>query len=265
MAKIHPTAIVEDGARLDESVEVGPFCIIGPHAHLKSGVRLVSHVIIANETIIGENSVVHPFASLGATGQIYQNVTQPGQLLIGARCEIREHVTMNCGSPKENNVTEIGDDCMFMVGAHVAHDCTVGRKCIFANGATLGGHVKIGEQVFIGGLSAVHQFCTIGEHAIIGGVAGVKGHVIPFASATGADCHLIGLNIIGLERRGFSDASIKMLNRAYRAIFHGKDVFAKRLAETEEKYGDDVNVRRMIDFIKTVGKRRPLAQPRLHR
>lgn len=263
MPQIHPMALVESGAEIADDAFIGPYCIVGPQAVLKRGVKLFSHVIIANETIIGENTIVHPFASLGVAGQIYQNQAAPGRLVIGARCEIREYVTMNCGSMQGNQVTEIGDDCMFMVGAHVAHDCVVGRNCIFANNATLGGHVTIGDYVFLGGLSAVHQFCTIGEHSIVGGVSGVKGHVIPFASVTGDVAKLIGLNIIGLGRRGFSHRDIKTLHLAYRYLFHGPGVFADRLVEIENKFNGNEHVQRVTSFIHNIGKRRSLVQPAL--
>ncbi|MES2907319.1 MAG: acyl-ACP--UDP-N-acetylglucosamine O-acyltransferase [Pseudomonadota bacterium] len=258
MSKIHPTAQVASGAQLAGDVEIGPYCIVGDECILHAGVKLVSHVIVSSRTEIGENSIVYPFASLGAPGQIYQNQAEVGRLKIGKRCEIREHVTMNCGSPRAKLLTDIGDDCMFMVGAHIAHDCTVGRKSIFANNATLGGHVDVGEQVFIGGLSAIHQFCTIGEHAIVGGVFAVRGHVIPYGNVSN---NLNGLNLVGLSRRGFSDHDLKIMQRAYREIFLGPGVLFDRVAAAKIKYADNNHVQRIISFMETVNKKRPLTLP----
>lgn len=259
MATIHPTALVESGAQLADDVEIGPYCIVGHECVLHRGVKLISHVTLSNKTEIGEESIVYPFVSLGVPGQIYQNKAEKGALRIGARCEIREHVTMNCGSPRANMLTDVGADCMFMVGAHVAHDCTVGPKCIFANNATLGGHVAIGEQVFLGGLSAVHQHCSVGEHAIIGGVTAVRGHVIPFGNASGDTARLLGLNLIGLERRGFKKRDLQIMNRAYRDIFLGSGIFSERLKTAEKDYADNSYVRRILEFIEKADKRRPLS------
>ena len=258
MTKIHPTAIVEKGAELASDVVIGPYCLIGPKVVLHAGVELVSNVIISNETTIGENSKVFSFASLGAPGQIYQSSNEIGRLEIGARCEIREYVTMNCGSPREKSLTRIEDDCMFMVAAHVAHDCSVGKKCIFANNASLGGHVKVGEHVFMGGFSAVHQFCEIGEHAIVGAMSFIRGHVIPFGNIVGNKAYLQGVNLIGLERRGFSKSDIRDINNAYRKLFLGEGLFKERLQELAAEYKNSAHVQRIIEFIHNASARRQL-------
>jgi UDP-N-acetylglucosamine acyltransferase len=258
MARIHATAIVEKGAELAEDVFIGPYCIVGPKVKIHAGVELASHIVISNETEIGSGTKIYPFASLGAPGQIYQEKSQPGRLVIGKNCEIRENVTINCGTSRENRLTKIGDDCMFMVAAHVAHDCVVGKNCIFANNATLGGHVKVGDQVFIGGLSAVHQFCQIGEQAIIGGVTGVFGHVIPYGNVFGNRAHLEGLNLIGLERRGFLRQDIQLLNQTFRRLFLGEGVFSDRLEALIEENSENKYVQRLIEFIRSVDKRRSL-------
>ena len=260
MARIHPTASIEDGAVLGADVVIGPFCVIGGEVELKDGVVLRSHVVITGKTSIGEGSKVYSFASLGEPGQIYKNEGEPGRLEIGRGCELREYVTVNCGSPKGDLVTRIGEDCMLMVGAHVAHDCQIGKGVIFANNATLGGHVTIGDKVFLGGLSAVHQFVEIGEHAIIGGMTGVEGHVIPFGRVTGDRATLDGLNIIGLERRGFDRATIRRLDVAFKQLFHGEGTFAERLVSVAQEHGDEPNVQRIVGFIQGVDRRRPLTQ-----
>lgn len=261
MARIHPTAMVEAGAVLADDVEIGPFCVVGPEVELKAGVVLRSHVVITGRTTLGEDCKVYSFASLGEPGQIYKNAAaEPGRLEIGPRCELREYVTVNCGSPRGDLVTRVGDDCMMMVGSHVAHDCRIGKNVIFANNATLGGHVTVGDNVFLGGLCAVHQFVEIGEQAIIGGMTGVEGHVIPFGRVTGDRATLDGLNIIGLERRGFDRAAIRRLDVAFKQLFHGDGTFAERLASVSEEYADEPNVQRIAAFIKGVDKRRPLTQ-----
>lgn len=261
MARIHPTAIVEDGVRLGADVVIGPFCVVGPDVDLRDGVVLHSHVVVQGKTTLGERTQVYSFASLGQPGQVYKNTSEIGRLEIGARCEIREYVTINCGSPRGDLVTRIGEDCMLMVGAHVAHDCQIGNKVIFANNATLGGHVIVGDHVFFGGLCAVHQFCWVGEHAIIAGVTGLRGHLIPYGSAIGAPATLEGLNVVGLERRGFKRDQIRNLNRGYRKLFHGAGVFAERLLEAERDSGDDMMVTRLCEFIRSADDRRPLCMP----
>jgi UDP-N-acetylglucosamine acyltransferase len=260
MPNVHATAIVADGATLADDVVVGPFCVVGPEVVLEAGVVLHAHVTVAGRTRIGRGGQVYPFASLGQPGQIYKNEAEPGRLDIAEGCEIREHVTINCGSPRGDLVTRIGADCMLMVGAHVAHDCQIGRNVIFANNATLGGHVKVGDQVFLGGLSAIHQLVEIGEHAIIGGMTGVGGHVIPFGRVTGDRGHLEGLNIIGLERRGFARDQIRKLDIAFKELFHGEGAFADRLGAVGKAYADDAHVQRILAFIRAADKRRPLLQ-----
>jgi UDP-N-acetylglucosamine acyltransferase len=165
---------------------------------------------------------------------------------------------MNCGSQREKSLTKIEDDCMFMVAAHVAHDCAVGKKCIFANNASLGGHVKVGDQVFMGGFSAVHQFCEIGEHAIVGAMSFIRGHVIPYGNVVGNKAYLQGVNLIGLERRGFSKSDIRDINNAYRTLFLGKGVFSERIEQVAAAYSASAHVQRIIEFIRTAAPKRQL-------
>lgn len=260
MAHVHPTALVDPGARIAPDASVGPFSIIGPEVELGAGVAVDAHVVIAGRTSVGAGTRIAPFASLGQPGQIYKSTGEVGRLEIGARCDIREHVTINCGSPRERMLTRIGDDCMFMVASHVAHDCTVGDKVIFANNATLGGHVTVGEQTFIGGLAAIHQFVRIGEHAMIGGVTGVRGDVIPFGLVEGARARLLGLNLVGLKRRGFSREQIQTLRRLFDDLFTAEGSFADRKRAAREAYAEPLAVR-ILDFIE--GGKRELCLPQL--
>src|SRR5215475_7057845 len=170
MPQIHPTAVVAPGARLADNVVIGPYCIIGEHVTLAAGVNLKSHVVVEGRTTIGERTRIFPFASIGHVPQDLKYDGEASSLEIGADNTIREHVTMNPGTAGGGMVTRVGDHCLFMVGAHVAHDCQIGNYVIMANNATLAGHVVVEDHAVLGGLSAVHQFVRIGKHAMIGGM-----------------------------------------------------------------------------------------------
>jgi len=218
---IHPTTLIEDGARLGAGVEIGPFCHVGPQAILEDGVRLLSHVVVKGVTRIGPRTVVHPGAVLGGEGQIRGNDFPEGRLVIGADCVLRESVTMNCGSRKDKGVTMVGARGYFMAASHVGHDCIVGDDVTFANSVALGGHSQIGDGVIFGGLSAVQQFGRVGKGAMIGGLTGINRDVIPYAMAFGDHAELAGLNLIGLKRRGLPRDTINALRAAFRTIFYG--------------------------------------------
>ena len=192
MQVIHPTAIVEPGARLAERVSIGPYCVVGAEVELQDGVELISHVAVAGRTVVGAETRVFPFASIGHQPQDLKYQGEPSRLEIGRRNIIREHVTMNPGTTGGGMLTRVGDGCLFMVGAHVAHDCAVGDSVIMANNATLAGHVRIGDFAILGGLSAVHQYVRIGKHAMIGGVTGVERDVIPYGQVVGDRARLVG-------------------------------------------------------------------------
>src|SRR5215469_6830884 len=219
MPVIHRTAIVEPGATLAEDVKIGPFCVVGPHVVLGAGVELISHVAVAGHTTVGEGTRIFPFASIGHAPQDLKYRGEPSRLEIGRRNIIREYATMNPGTVGGGLVTRVGSDCLFMVGAHVAHDCQIGDHVIMSNNATLGGHVVLGEYAVLGGLSAVHQYVRIGKHSMIGGVSGVRRDVIPYGQVVGDVARLIGLNIVGLQRRGFSREHIHNLRTAFQMLF----------------------------------------------
>jgi UDP-N-acetylglucosamine acyltransferase len=214
MAAIDPTARVDGKAVIAPDVSIGPYCVIGPHVTLGQGCRLLAHVHIAGHTTIGAQTKIAPFVSLGTPPQSVRYRGGPTHLVIGEACDIREHVTMNTGTEDGGGVTRVGDRCMFMVGSHVAHDCVVGSDVTLANNAVLGGHVSVGDFAFFGGQSAIHQFIRIGESAMIAGVSGVREDVIPFGFALGQTAELVGLNIVGLRRRGISRADMHRLRRA---------------------------------------------------
>jgi UDP-N-acetylglucosamine acyltransferase len=261
MTTIDPTARIERGAELGNDVTVGPYCVIGPKVKIGDGCRLLAHVYVTGRTTIGAQTQISPFVSLGTAPQSVHYKGEDTALTIGAHCDIREHVTMNIATAEGRGLTAVGDRCLFMVGAHVAHDCAIGNDVVFANNATLGGFVEIGDYVFLGGLCAVHQFARIGAYAIVGGLAGVPTDVIPYAAVVGHRAELAGLNRVGLRRRGFSSADIQKIYRAYQSLFFGAGTFAERLSKTTAEYKGDAHVMRMIDFI-NAGKARNLMHPR---
>jgi len=258
---IHPTAIVEDGARLGADIEIGPYCLVGAEVTLGDGVRLVSHAVVTGRTSIGAACEIFPFASIGHRPQDLKYRGEPSELVVGERNVIREHVTMNPGTEGGGMVTRVGNDCLFMIGAHVAHDCELGDHVIMANNATLAGHVKVGNYAILGGLSAVHQFVRIGKHAMIGGMSGVEHDVIPYGSVMGDRARLSGLNIVGLKRRGFSRDDIHDLRTAYRLLFAEEGTMAERVGDVYELYGANEAVMDIVDFIRADSSR-SVVQPR---
>ncbi len=251
MAKIHPSAVVENGAQIAESAEIGPFCWISSRAKIGENVKLLARVSVMGNTTIGKGTIVFPGACLGGGPQDHGNEFQEeAKLIIGKNNIIRENVTMQCGTPKEHFTTTVGDNGMFMVNSHVAHDCVVGNNVIMTNNAVIGGHVRLGDGVIIGGNSAVHQFCRIGRKAMIGGMSGVARDVIPFGMVTGDRGKLRGLNVIGLKRSGIDESALKAVTRAYMFLFKGKNgTFEERLAEAREKYKDNEMIMEQIKFI----------------
>jgi UDP-N-acetylglucosamine acyltransferase len=263
VAQIHPTAIIEPGAKLAESVRVGPYCVVGARVELAAEVELLSHVVVAGRTSIGEGTRIFPFASIGHQPQDLKYHGEDSALAIGRRNIIREHVTMNPGTAGGGMVTRIGDDCLFMASVHVGHDCVIGDKVIMANNATLAGHVLVGDQVGFGGLSAVHQFVRIGQHAYVGGVTGVERDVIPYGIVMGDRARLAGLNMVGLQRRGFSREDIQALRAAYDVLFSQESgTLADRAASLPERFPGVKPVRDIVDFIRA-DNTRGFVQPKM--
>ncbi len=258
---IHATAIIEDGAQIADDVTIGPYTLIGPHVVLERGVKLHGHVVIAGRTTVGEETEIFPFASIGHPPQDLKFHGEPSTLEIGKRNQIREHVTMNPGTEGGGMVTKIGDNCLFMIGAHVAHDCQVGNNVILANNAAIAGHVQVGDHAILGGLSAVHQFVRIGEHAMIGGGSAVENDIIPFGMATGERANLNGLNLVGLERRGFERAAVNGLRQAFKALFASDRTLAERLESVVAEHGDNELVQAVAGFIQAESSR-ALCQPK---
>lgn len=250
MSNIHPTAIISDGAKIDSSAKIGAFCVIGAEVEIAAGVELMSHVVVDGRTTIGEGTKVFPFASLGTEPQDLKFAGEKATLKIGKNNKIREHVTMNIGTADGAMETVVGDDCLFMMASHVAHDCVVGNNVILANNATLAGHVKVGDGAIIGGLSAIHQFVRIGSNAMIGGMSGIENDVIPFGLAMGERAALSGLNLVGLKRKGLEKQEIQQLRAAFKELFgEGDESFAQRLKKTKAEFASSANVVEIIKFL----------------
>lgn len=248
--KIHPTAIVEEGAALGDNVEIGPYCHIGSKVQLGDSCVLHSHVVVSGLTEIGPSVVMYPFVALGGPPQHIAYSGEETKLIVGANNVVREHVTMNCGTVEGGGVTRVGDNGLFMAGTHVAHDCQVGDNAIFSNGACIGGHVTLGDHVFLGGMSAVHQYSRIGSFAFVGGCSTVVNDIIPYASVMGNHARLVGLNVIGMKRRGMSREHIHLLRSAYKLIFHSDEgPFRERVDSARERYAHVDEVMRIIAFI----------------
>ena len=260
--RIHPTAIIEEGAAIADGVSVGPWCRVSAGAELAEGVDLKSHVVIDGKTSIGAGTVVYPFAVLGGPPQHLGYRGEDTSVRIGAGCIIREHATINAGTAAGRGETVVGDKCFLMTGAHVAHDCVVGSNVIFANNATLGGHVRVEDFVFLGGLCAVHQFCRIGAFAFIGGCAAVPTDVIPYGSANGNHATLAGLNLVGMKRRGMPRSAIHDIRAAFRMLFADEDSFQERVDRVAEIFAPSDEVMRIINFIREDTRRPLMAPPR---
>jgi UDP-N-acetylglucosamine acyltransferase len=252
---IHPTALVEGGARLGAGVRIGPFCTVGPHVELGPDCELVSHVVMAGHTRVGARTRIFPFAAIGDAPQDLRYKGEPTTLEIGSDCIIREGVTMNTGTPNGTGKTIVGDRCFFLTQSHVAHDCRVGDNVILTNNVMLAGHCKIGDFAIIGGGAGIHQFVRVGPHAFIGGLSGVENDVIPYGMVLGNRAYLAGLNIIGLRRRGFSRDQIHDLRRAYRLLFAQEGTLAERVEDVAEEFAKHPTVHEILDFIRDGGDR----------
>ncbi len=245
---IHPSAVIAPGARIAGDVLIGPFCVIGPEVELAPGVEIRSHAVVTGRTSIGPGTVIFPGAVIGEIPQDLKFRGESTRLVVGARNRIREGVTMNTGTEAGGGLTRVGDDCLFMTGAHVAHDAQVGNRVIVANQGAIAGHCVIEDDVIIGGLSGIHQFVRIGRGAIIGAVTMVTNDVIPYGLVQAPRGALDGLNLVGLKRRGASRADITALRAAYQMLAQGEGAFqdrARRLADET----DSPLVREVADFI----------------
>ncbi len=261
MTETHPSSVISSQAKIGIGVRIGPFCVVGNGVCLEDAVVLTSHVVVEGRTMIGARTRLYPFASIGHKPQDMKYAGEPSELVIGEDNIIREHVTMNPGTRGGGMVTRVGSGCLFMMGAHIAHDCRIGDRVIMANNATLAGHVVVEEGAIIGGLSAVHQFVRIGRGAMIGGMSGVEHDVIPYSLAVGNRAWLSGLNLVGLKRGGFSRDEIQALRQVYDAVFSADKTLTDRLDELEKCYSAIEPVRHVIAFLRGESSR-ALCQPK---
>lgn len=245
---IHPSAVVEDGARIDPTAIVGPFCHIGPEVELGPQVELKSHVVVQGVTSIGAETIVFPFSVIGEIPQDLKFKGEQTRLQIGERNRIREHVTINTGTEGGGGLTKVGDDGLFMAGCHVAHDALIGDRVIIVNSAAIAGHCVIEDDVIVGGLSGVHQWVRVGQGAIIGAVTMVTNDVIPYGLVQAPRGELDGLNLVGLKRKGVARSDITALRAAFQMLAQGEGTFHERVdrlgQETDSNY-----VRQIVDFV----------------
>ncbi|HEV7743864.1 MAG TPA: acyl-ACP--UDP-N-acetylglucosamine O-acyltransferase [Pyrinomonadaceae bacterium] len=248
---VHPSAVVSPSARIGSGCHIGPFSIVGDDVELKDGVRLESHVIIDGRTVVGEETHVFPFVSIGLPAQDLKYKGEPSETRIGRRNQIREFVTIHRGTAGGGMLTQIGDDCLLMAQAHVAHDCILGDGVIMANAATLAGHVTIEDNANVGAYSGVHQFCRVGREAYIGGYSVVVKDALPFALTVGNHARCYGLNTTGMKRRGHSRSVIQSLHRAFHLLLSSKLNTSQALERIGAEVKDSTEVDGLVEFIRT--------------
>ncbi len=256
---IHKSSVVDKKAKIGNNVKVGPFCYIGPNVELQEDVELISNVHIEGNTKIGKGTKIFPFASIGTIPQDLKYKGESNSVLIGEKNMIREYVTINPGTEGGGGKTIIGNNCLFMISSHIAHDCKVGSNVVIANNVPLGGHVTLEDSVVIGGNSAVQQFTRIGRLAMIGGMTGVLKDVIPFGLSFGNRNYLQGINLIGLRRKKYENKKILELDKAYKKIF-SSEKFHENLAKINGEFKENDLVKEVIDFIEK-DKKRPICTP----
>lgn len=259
--QIDATARIENGAQIGKGAVIGPYCVVGGEVVVGEDCRLIANVHVSGRTTIGARTVVHPFACLGGAPQSFVYKDESTTLSIGADCTIRESVTMSRGTAQGGGETVVGDGGFFMAYSHVAHDCRIGRQAIFANCATLAGHCILGDNVFISGLVSVHQFTRIGSGAMVAGGSTIRGDVIPFGLAVGAEARLVGINVVGMRRRRYPVTSVRAVRSAYRMLFLASGPLSERIEKTDGELGRVEAVAQVLDFLRE-SRTRPLCQPR---
>jgi UDP-N-acetylglucosamine acyltransferase len=253
--EIHSTAIIESGAKIGAGVKIGPYCLVGAEVSLGDHCTLTSHVVVTGRTVIGAGTQMFPFASIGHRPQDLKYQGEKSTLTIGADCIIREGVTINPGTAGGGMETTIGDRCAFLANSHVGHDCQVGNNVVFSNNVMLAGHCVVGDYAILGGGAAVIQFARIGAHAFLGGMSGLENDLIPYGMAIGNRARLSGLNIVGLQRRGFARSDIHDLRRAYRLLFADEGALVERVDDVADEFTKHPIVQEIVSFIRAGGKR----------
>ena len=258
---IHPSAVIAKNAEIHETTDIGPFCIIGDGVKIGENNNLISHVSIVGDTTIENSNTFYPFCSIGSEPQDLKYNKEKSYLKIGSNNKFRENVTVNPGTSGGGLNTIIADNCLFMVGSHVAHDCMVGDNVILANNATLGGHVIVGDWAILGGLVGVHQFCRIGRHAMVGAHSMVVQDVLPYTTVAGPRAHLAGLNLVGLKRHDFDREAINQLRDALDALFAEPGTVERRLDEVSQLLPDHGPAEDVLRFITQATRGRGFTGP----
>ena len=248
---VHPTAVVSPRAEVGEGSHVGPFCTVGDEVRLGARVRLESHVVVDGRTEVGDDTHVFPFASLGLAPQDLKYRGEPAETRVGRRNKIREFVTVHRGTEGGGMLTSLGDDCLVMAQAHVAHDCIVGSRVIMANAATLAGHVRIEDGANVGAYSGVHQFCRVGREAYVGGYSVVVKDALPFALTVGNHAKCYGLNTVGMRRRGYPPETVEALHHAFRLLLASKLNTTQALSRIRDEIQGSPEVEELARFIET--------------
>ena len=256
---IHKTEIVDIKAKISDNAIIGPYSIIGPNVQIGEGTEIQSHVNITGNTVIGNNTKIFPFASIGTNPQDLKYKGEQTKLKIGSNNIIREHVTINIGTNGGGGITKIGDNNLIMIAAHIAHDCIIGNNVVIANSAAIAGHAEISDEVIIGGNCGIQQFTRIGKMAMIGGMSGVSRDVIPYGLSFGNRNYLEGINVVGLRRKKVSNKEILALSEAYKEIFKTKSLH-ENLIKLSENLKANSYVREVVDFINH-DKKRPICTP----
>jgi UDP-N-acetylglucosamine acyltransferase len=259
MAEIHNTAIIHEGAEIDDDVTIGPYCIVGGRVKIKKGTQISNNVVLESDTEIGEKCSIYPFATIGLPPQDLKYKGEPTGVRIGDNNIIREFITVHRGSVDGDGLTKVGNNNFLMAYVHIAHDCNIGSNVIMANVATLGGHVTIEDFAVIGGHVAIHQFVRIGTYAMVGGFSGVGLDIPPYTIASGPRAKLFGLNIVGLKRYGFPEDTIAELKKAYKILFREPMTLKEAIkkVQAELPYTDEIG--QLIEFINS--NRRKICRP----
>jgi UDP-N-acetylglucosamine acyltransferase len=255
---VHQTAIVDRRAELDSTVEVGPYSILGPRVKIGARTVIGPHVVIEGDTTIGADNRIFQFAAIGAIPQDLKYAGEPTKLVIGDRNQVREFATLHIGTAGGGGVTRVGNKNLFMANSHVAHDCQVGSGVVLANSVALAGHVTVGDDVVLGGLAAVHQFSRIGRHAFIAAGSLVTMDIPPYCMAQGDRAQLVGINSIGLTRRGFSDEVVGKIKAAYKILFRSGLGLREALARVKAESGGQPEIEELVGFIE--GSERGIAR-----
>lgn len=263
-AIIHSTAIVSEKANIGDNVYIGPFSIVEDGVTIKSGTKLLSHVVVKGNTEIGYNNTIFQFVTIGEINQDLKYQGEDTRVVIGDNNQIRESVTIHRGTVQGGGTTVVGDDNLLMVNVHIAHDCQIGNGNVLANNVTLAGHVVVDDYSVLGGMTAVHQYVNIGSHVMIGGCSAVSQDVIPYILSQGNHAYAIGLNTVGLKRRGFTDFQLSQLKQAYRVIYSQHKTIDEACSELEQLAANTTCISLLVEFLRRSDVKRGIVRPRKH-